>query len=79
MGFQTVASQIVLTKLDEYECDAAELCAYATSSVPVGWLSGTQEIEGTLKEATVDVFRDYIIEMLGAPELTDMSVQMAAE
>jgi hypothetical protein len=47
--------------------------------VPVGWLSGTQEIEGTLKEATVDVFRDYIIEMLGAPELTDMSVQMAAE
>jgi flagellar biosynthesis GTPase FlhF len=79
LGYQTVASQIVLTKLDEYECDAAELCAYATSSVPVGWLSGTQEIEGTLKEATVDVFRDYIIEMLGAPELTDMSVQMAAE
>jgi len=78
-SYQTVASQIVLTKLDEYECDAAELCAYATSSVPVGWLSGTQEIEGTLKEASVDVFRDYIIEMLGEPEQTDMSVQMAAE
>jgi flagellar biosynthesis GTPase FlhF len=78
-SYQTVASQVVLTKLDEYECDAAELCAYATSSVPVGWLSGTQDIEGTLKEASVEVFRDYIIEMLGQPEQTDMSMQMAAE
>ena len=80
--YQTIASQIVLTKLDEYECDAAELCAYAASPLPVGWLSGTQDIEGTLKEASVEVFRDYIIEMLGEPEVTEVTevtVPMAAE
>lgn len=77
--YQEIASQIVLTKLDEYECDAAELCAYATSRLPIGWLSGTQEIEGTLKEASVDVFRDYVIEMLGEPETTELSPPLAAE
>ena len=49
------------------------------------WLSGTQDIEGTLKEASVEVFRDYIIEMLGEPEVTEVAevaevtVPMAAE
>jgi hypothetical protein len=50
--------------------------------LPVGWLSGTQDIEGTLKEASVEVFRDYIIEMLGEPEVTEVTevtVPMAAE
>lgn len=77
--YREIASQIVLTKLDEYECDAAELCAYAASSLPIGWLSGTQEIEGTLKEASIDVFRDYVIEMLGEPETTELSPPLAAE
>lgn len=77
--YDGIASQIALTKLDEYECDARELCAYASSSLPVGWLSGTQEIEGTLNEASVDVFRDYIIGLLPEQPSPEMTTQLAAE
>lgn len=77
--YDGIASQIALTKLDEYECDARELCAYATSSLPVGWLSGTQDIEGTLNEASVDVFRDYIIGLLPEQSPPEMALHLAAE
>ncbi|WP_333869059.1 hypothetical protein [Cypionkella sp.] len=77
--YEGIASQIALTKLDEYECDAAELCAYATSTLPVGWLSGTQDIEGTLNEASVEVFRDYIIGLLPEQSPVEATTQLAAE
>ena len=77
--YDGIASQIALTKLDEYECDAVELSAYATSSLPIGWLSGTQDIEGTLNEATVEVFRDYIIGLLPEQSSPEHTIQLAAE
>lgn len=70
-------TQVALTKLDECECDAREISAYAEVGTAIAWLSGTRELQDTLAPASADLLRDYLTSLLPA-ELVETPA-MAAE
>ena len=65
---EVLKPEIVLTKLDEFECALPELCTIVEQNARIGWLAGTRSLVGNLAQATSAIMEQYLQGCISASE-----------
>ena len=60
--------EVVLTKLDEFECALPELSTIVDNDARIGWLAGTRSLVGNLAQATSPIMEQYLQGCLASPD-----------
>lgn len=68
--------EVVLTKLDEFECALPELSTIVDHDARIGWLAGTRSLVGNLAQATSPIMEQYLQGCLASPDANGPEANM---